>query len=161
MTTNHIFNAPSVGTVPNRGDIRVVDFECGQLFCSEFDSIRPAIIVAYSAIATGDPVTIVAPLTTKADPRRGGASILIQRTTHNCLISHIVAVAHRIRSVDNRRIGRLIGQLDIATLDAVLMAVAAHGAADQGGDVEQPFNTRAGSHPNALEGDCTCPPVSR
>jgi mRNA interferase MazF len=102
----------------DKGDVLIVDLTVSA--GHEQSGVRPAIAVSGGELPG---VVIVIPLTGALEALRFPNTLAILPTKENGLENQSVALIFHVRSVDKRRVIRVIGKIDIATrkkIDAAL-----------------------------------------
>jgi mRNA interferase MazF len=85
---------------------------------AETQKKRPCLIVQRDAANASSPTTIVCPLTHAAERRTGLTNIPV-RSGEAGLRKDSIVLCSQLRAVDRRRLDRLVGSVEPATLQAV------------------------------------------
>ena len=100
-----------------RGDVLIIELPASEL--REQSGRRPAVAVQMEV--TGDPMLVVAPITSNLAALRFAFSVRVEPSPENGLTVPSVVMVFQIRAVDKQRIVRKIGQMgseDMARIDA-------------------------------------------
>ena len=100
-----------------RGDVVVIDLPVSEL--REQSGRRPA--VAVQTDLAGEPMLVVAPITSNLAALRFALSVLVEPSPENGLTLPSIVMVFQLRAVDKQRLVRKIGQMskaDMARIDA-------------------------------------------
>ena len=100
-----------------RGDVVVMDLPVSEL--REQSGRRPA--VAVQTDLAGEPMLVVAPITSNLAALRFAFSVLVEPSPENGLTIPSIVMVFQLRAVDKQRLVRKIGQMskaDMARIDA-------------------------------------------
>jgi mRNA interferase MazF len=100
-----------------RGDVLIIELPASEL--REQSGRRPAVAVQMEV--TGDPMLVVAPITSNLAALRFAFSVRVEPSPENGLTVPSVVMVFQIRAVDKQRIVRKIGQMgseDMTRIDA-------------------------------------------
>ena len=103
-------------TFPRRGDIYLVNLD--PTVGAEIQKTRPALIIQNDIGNLYSPITIVAAMSTKFDVPAYPTEVIVEATDSG-LSQRSAIVLNQIRSVDRRRLVKLIGRLNAESMDRV------------------------------------------
>jgi mRNA interferase MazF len=103
-------------TLPRRGEIYLVAFD--PTLGAEIRKTRPALVVQNDVANRFSPVTIVAAITSHAEPPLYPTEVVIQ-APEGGLAADSVVLLNQIRSMDRQRLVRRLGRLNPETMRRV------------------------------------------
>ena len=104
----------------NRGDVVRVQLPppAGPSGREQFGA-RPAIVVQDKKDFGSLPTVLVVPLTSRVSAARFPGSFIVVPTATNGLDVESVVLTHQLRAIDRKRIRRVIGKLEDASMDSL------------------------------------------
>jgi mRNA interferase MazF len=105
---------------PKRGEIYLVNFD--PTVGSEIAKTRPAVILQNDISNQYSPITIIAAVTSKFDENLYPTEVFV-RPPEGGLTEISVILLNQIRSIDKRRLIKRLGNLEIATIEQVDLAL--------------------------------------
>jgi mRNA interferase MazF len=106
---------------PRRGEVYLVNFD--PTVGAEIQKTRPALVIQNDIANRHSSITIVAALTSKHDERLYPTEVLV-RPPDGGITTESVVLLNQMRSVDKRRLLKLLGRLRPATMAEVDRALA-------------------------------------
>lgn len=98
-----------------RGDVLIIELPSSEL--REQSGRRPAVAVQTDLV--GEPMLMVAPITSNLAALRFAFSVRVEPTPENGLTVPSVVMVFQIRAIDKQRIGRKIGQMSKADMSCI------------------------------------------
>jgi len=84
---------------------------------------RPCVVLQDASYGRSSPLVLMAPMTSQLAALRFPAAVRIEPSAGNGLRAPSVAMVFQLRALDRTRFTRLLGKLDDADLEAVLVAL--------------------------------------
>lgn len=106
---------------PKRGEIYIVNFE--PTIGVEIKKTRPALIIQNDIGNKYSPITIVAGITSKFDDKLYPTEVLI-KSPEGGLKNDSFILLNQIRSIDNQRLIKYLGNISLATMEKVDQAIS-------------------------------------